>query len=208
MHVGMGLCQANDFPVRLTREGFTKTPKPVPTTPALYAAQQYPISLKKIKARQCKLRGLRRSATGPRPDIRARHSRLAARVNSLWGRGVYRIDDLVSTVKGWQQEPVLQKASSSQTLAPASGVAGGRMRTRGGEVRCRAMSLVGWSAMTYGDQRSGGKRRLSHVIRLTSPTFSSPCHRPRRVSELARKLAESSLSGVAYASSVMIDHVA
>ena len=56
-----------------------------------------------------------------RPDICARLARTASRVNLLKGSDVYRINDLVKTVKVWQQAAVLKYFSSSRVSKYARG---------------------------------------------------------------------------------------
>ena len=125
-HVGKIVSQANDFSVQLAAGNFTKTLKPVPTTPALRASRQRPSLLDEIKE-------LRGPATVSRSNICACVARLAARVNSLRGNEIYRANDLARTGRGWQPGTVSKYAFSPHPIAPARGDVDGRMGARGGK---------------------------------------------------------------------------
>ena len=65
-----------------------------------------------VKLCQCKLGELCWLATVSRPDICARLARISSRINELTGSDVYRINDLVKTVKQWQPATILKYMSS------------------------------------------------------------------------------------------------
>ena len=90
LYVGMEAPQMN----------FTKSPKPFPNAPTVWAPWQRPSSLDEIEKSQSKLQGSRRLATVSRPAVCARLARLAAGGNFLLGCDIYRINDLVETVNG------------------------------------------------------------------------------------------------------------
>ena len=75
IHLGMELPQDEDFSVTVTRRKFTDEPELMPTSPALRAARQRPLSMEETRGCQCKLEELRRLVTASRPDICARLAR-------------------------------------------------------------------------------------------------------------------------------------
>ena len=101
VRAGMEVSRGRDFSAKLAREEFTKNPKPFPTSTELRDARQRPVPLEAIELRQCNLGKLARLAAVSGPDICARLAQLAARVISLHGSDIYRIKDLVETVKEW-----------------------------------------------------------------------------------------------------------
>ena len=101
------------------------------TSPILWADRQKPLGVEDKLLRQCKLGELCWLATVSRPDICARLAHIASRVNVLQGSDIYRINDLIKTVKLWQPRAVLKYASSSKPLFPPEGDAFGRFRARG-----------------------------------------------------------------------------
>ena len=80
----------------------------------------------------------------PRPDKCARLARIAPRVNSPQGSDVYRIKDLVKTVKAWQEASALKYWSSSDAGEPGEGSEEREMRQRSGATHSGTMTLVGW----------------------------------------------------------------
>lgn len=119
VHVGMELLQCCEFPEKLAEEEFTRNLKPLPAARGLVAGgcrnwveitgcrNCVEIGWKLgveigSKLRQRILGGNCRLATVSRPDICARLARIASGANSLNGSDVYRINDLVKSVKVWQ----------------------------------------------------------------------------------------------------------
>ena len=100
--VEMELFQGSDFSVRLTQPAFTEGHMPLDTSPTLWANRQKPLRVEDKLLRQCKLGRLRRPATVPRPDVCARLAHIASRVDMHQGSDIYRINDLIKTVKCWQ----------------------------------------------------------------------------------------------------------
>ena len=92
VRAGMALYRANYSSFQLSQESFAQAGKPVPATPTFWALRQRPQSLEEIKACRCKFGELRWLANLSLPDTCARPVRLAARVNSLRGSDVYRIN--------------------------------------------------------------------------------------------------------------------
>ena len=73
-------------------------------------------------------------------------AQLAARMNSPYGGDIYRINDLVKTVKKWQRA----------TLKYASqGCAAARMRPKGVKAQRGTATLAGWPGAVYGNQNLG-----------------------------------------------------
>ena len=198
VHVGMELSQAADCSVLLTQEEFTRQLSPLATSTDLWNRRQRPLTDGEILARQCKLGELCWLATVSRPDICARLAQIASRVNELKGSDIYRINDLIKTVKIWQPRTVLKYASSPFPLFRPESDRLGRNCTRGEKMHGGAMSLVGWSDAAYGDLTKTGKCRLGYLIGLMSPSLNGPCHVLRRTSKFTRKLVESSLGGEVY----------
>ena len=190
VHVGMELAQDSSFSVTLTQKDFTEKLKPLGTSPRLWAARQKLLSPEDVKLCQCKLGELCWLATVSRPDICARLARIASRINALTGCDVYRINDLVKTVKTWQQATQLKYSSSLQWEDPKGN-----------------MSMVGWSDAAYGNTTCMGKCRLGYVIGVMPSNLTGPCHIIQWTSKFTRKLVKSSLGGEVYAFSEMLDHM-
>ena len=98
MHVGMDLVLKGDFSVTLTRDEFARNSNPLPPSPQAWVARRKTLSIEDVKLRRRNLGEPGWLASVSRPDICARPPRIAPRVNSLQGRGVYGINDLVETV--------------------------------------------------------------------------------------------------------------
>ena len=184
----MELSQDSSFSVTLTQKDFAEKLQPLGTSPQLWAARQKLLSPEDVKLRQCKLGELCWLATVSRPDICARLARIASRINELTGSDVYRINDLVKTVKTWQKATQLKYASSLKWDDPSG-----------------AMTLAGWSDAAYGNTTRMGKCRLGYIIGVTSSNFCGPCHIIQRAPKFARKLVKSSLGREVYAFSEMLD---
>ena len=139
------------------------------------------------------------------PDICARLTRTVARINFLQGAGVFRVNDLVKTVKKWQPATELKYFSS---CTQGRGSLDPRIkdeRHRKGAIHGNAMTLVGLSDAALGDQFSMGKCRLGYVIGIMSSNLCGPCHLVQWTSKLTRKLVKSSLGGEVYAFSETLD---
>ena len=96
--------------------------------------------------RQCEARC--RLGTVSRLDICARLAQLAAKVNTLQGSDIYRINDRINTVKEWQRARILKYASET-----------GRSKNKKGALwRPDLGGLVGcslWGPNTRGVEPSG-----------------------------------------------------
>ena len=101
VHMGMEL--SAHFPPKK----FTDALDAISTKTDLLASRQRPLSMEDIWARQCDLGVLRRLATVSRADICATLAHLAAKVKTLRGGDVFRINDLIKTVKARQRATVL-----------------------------------------------------------------------------------------------------
>ena len=126
--------------------------------------------------RQGKLGELCCLATVSRPDICATLARIAPQITSLRSVDVFRINDLVKTVREWQP------ATVSKNFAFGKMDQGSSARPRNDERHCKekihgdAMALVGWSDASYEDQSSLGTCRLGYNIGLMSPNLRGPRH--------------------------------
>ena len=123
----------------------------MPTTPASRAPRRRPVAGGDSVA-PVHIGELRRFATASRPDICARMAQLAARVNSIRGKDIYQIYDLVGTVMEWQKATVLKFASTSHSDLSSRRDVDGEMRTRGEKVHRGATTLAGCSDAFCGDQ--------------------------------------------------------
>ena len=108
VHVGVELPRGSDFSVGLTQSAFTESLLPMDTSPILWADRQKLLGVEDKLLRQCKLGELCWLATVSRPDICDRLAHIASRVNVLQGSDIYRINDLIKTVKLWQPRAVLK----------------------------------------------------------------------------------------------------
>ena len=176
----MELLKENDFLVQAARESFTKSPGPLPASPAFRTSPQRFLSLAEIKERRRTSGAVRSLSTVARPDICARLAWLAVRVNSPRGSDIYRIGDSVKTVKEWQQAPVLKYASAPQPIAVSHADVDGRMRARGAEAHCGTAPLAGWPDAAYEDQHSEGRCHLGYATGLTSSAYLGPRHPLRK----------------------------
>ena len=134
--VGTEVPKGNDFSFQLAPGHFTDALKPIPAPPSSLASRRRPLPLEEVRMRQRKLGELCRLATVSRPDTCACLAQPAARVGTLQGRGIYRINDLIKTVKKWRRGTILKYASSSLSseVAPRGDSADSeprRMRARG-----------------------------------------------------------------------------
>ena len=118
-------------------------PGEFPTAPAFRAPRLRPLSSEEITVRQRNLAEFCRLATAFRPDICSRLGPLAARRSSVYGGDMYRVNDLVETLKEWQQATILLFASTSHTPSPARGDSDGRVRPSGDKLHCGTMTLAG-----------------------------------------------------------------
>ena len=126
--VGMELVQDITFSVTLTRGDFAKDLPPSPTTSKLWAARHLLMSPEDVHLRQCKLGELCWLATVSHPDICARLVRIASCINSPQGSDVYRINDLIKTVKLWRKAAISKYVSSSQLETVCTGSEGAKAR--------------------------------------------------------------------------------
>ena len=132
-HVAMGLARESDPSVTQTQDEFAQNLKPLPASPQLGAARQKTLSTEDTEFRQCELGELCRLSTVSRPDICAHLARIASRVNSLRGSGVYRITDLARTAAVWRQAAVLKYLASPHMSKHAKGSKDGKVRQRWGD---------------------------------------------------------------------------
>ena len=150
VHLGAGVSQANDFPVQFTQENFTKSPTPIPTSPALWPSRKCPPSLEAINEHQRKLGNLRWLATVSRQGARARLARVAARVSSVPSRKRKRSANM--------------EHSPSHRIKPERGDVDGRTGAQGGKEQRGTTLLAGWPDAAYGAQTSERLPRLPNVF--------------------------------------------
>ena len=116
-------------------------------------------------------------------------------MSDLQGSDVYRINDLIKTVKVRQLRAILKFASSSFPLIPSGPDTKGRHRAREERLQEGTLTLAGWSDATYGDLSQNGKCRLGYLIGITSSSLTGPCHVLHWTSKFTRKLVKCSLGG-------------
>ena len=172
VHVGMELSQGSDFSVRLTQLAFTGNLLPMDTSPILWADRQKPLDDENKLRCQCKLGELCWLAPVSKPDICASLANIASRANALQGSDIYRINDLIKTIKLWQPRTVLKYESSSNPLFPPTGDSLGRFRARGERLHKGTLTLAGWSDAAYGGLSEEGRCRLGYIIGLMSSSLS------------------------------------
>ena len=102
LHAGMGSPQERDCSVKSTQGVSATDSKVVSTSPELRAARQQPLFPADTELRQRKLGELCRVTTFWRPDVCARHARIASGGNPFQGSDVFRMNVLATTVKVWQ----------------------------------------------------------------------------------------------------------
>ena len=205
-NVGMEASQANDFSVKLTQGNSTDAPKCMSTASELWATRRRSFSLEEVRLCRCKLGELCRLSRVSRSDLRARLAPRASRVNSLQGSGIYRTNDLAGTTKEFREGAVSKNISISFHSEPIPGDAVAKVRPRGGEVHCGAISWVGWSDAGAGGRTKWGRRRLGYVIARAASTLRGPSHITQLFPKSTRKLVKSSLGGKVYARCEMLDH--
>ena len=132
-----------------------------------------------------------------KPDICACLANIASRANALQGGDIYRINDLIKTIKLWQPRTVLKYESSSNPLFPPTGDSLGRFRARGERLHKGTLTLAGWSDAAYGGLSEEGRCRLGYIIGLMSSSLSlsGPCHVLQWTSKFTRKFVTGSLVG-------------
>ena len=72
----------------------------------------------------------------------ARLAGLASKMNSLQRGDISRINDLIKSVRSWQQAAIWKYASTANPSDPAKEDVDGRMRARGG--KCEAAQCLWW----------------------------------------------------------------
>ena len=207
-NVGMEASQANDFSVKLTQWNATDAPKCMSTASELWATRRRSFSLEEVRLCRCKLGELCRLSRVSRSDLRARLAPRASRVNSLQGSGIYRTNDLAGTTEEFREGAVSKNISISfpSEAMPRDAVAKVRPRGCSCEVRCGAISWVGWSDAGAGGRTNWGRRRLGYVIACAASTLRGPSHITQLFPKSTRKLVKSSLGGKVYARREMLDH--
>ena len=98
-HTGMQVFQKEDGSAEVTQKTFSDLLCPIATSASLWRDRNRQRKDGELQICQCKLRELCWLATVSRPDICARLARFSANLNRLNVIDIYRIDDLIKTVK-------------------------------------------------------------------------------------------------------------
>ena len=162
--------------------------------------------MEETKQRKCKFGEPCWLATVSKPDICARLARTASRGNSLQGSDVYGTNDLVESVRVWQQAAISKYPPSSRMDTHARGDVDRKTRQRGEKKQCGTMTPVVWSDATYSDQSANETRRVGYDVGLTSSTLRGPRHALQWTPKYTRKSVKSRSGWEAYASSEIVDH--
>ena len=116
-HIGLDVSQEIDGSVEMAQKTFTELLRPIATSPSLWRDRNRALSDEELQTCQSKLGGLCWLAAVSPPDICARLARSSGDLNGLRAIDIYRINDLIKTVKKWQSERALKY--SSGLLKPA-----------------------------------------------------------------------------------------
>ena len=205
--IGMEALQGKDGSVEITQETSTDLLDPTATSPSLRRDRNRALTDEELQTCRSKLGELCWLATVSRPDICARLARFSANLNSLEVVGIYRINDLIKTVKKRQQECTLKYSAGLPTPAPRflSCPDAGWGQTR--PIHEDTMLLTGWSDAALGTHERDGRCRLEHLIALMSSTLTGPVRIPQWASRFTRKRVKSSLGGKIFAVSEMWGHM-
>ena len=104
----MDLLRRDDGSVEITQQTSTDLLRPIATPPSLWRDRNRALSDEELQICQSKRGKLCWLATVSRPDVCARLARSSANLNSLEVIDIYRINDLIRTVKKWQSECALK----------------------------------------------------------------------------------------------------
>ena len=100
----MEVLQKKDGSAEIPQKTFSDLICPISTSASLWRDRNRPLNDEELQTCQSKLRALRWLATVSRPDICARLARFSANLNGHEVIDIYRINDLIKTVKEWQSE--------------------------------------------------------------------------------------------------------
>ena len=107
-HIGMDVPQKDDGSAEITQKSLTDLLRPIATSSSLWRDRNRFLSDEEPQICQSKPGDLCFLATVPRPDVCARLARFSANPNSLQVIDIYRINDLIKTVRKWQSECTLE----------------------------------------------------------------------------------------------------
>ena len=107
-HVGMELAQTGDFSITVTQKASADELQVLPKTSVFWNSRKRPLGSEKVSSCPRKFGELCWLATAPRPDICARLATIAAKDSGNQGTHIYRINDLIRTAKGWQDQVMLK----------------------------------------------------------------------------------------------------
>ena len=175
--IGMDVHQKDDGSVEITQKTFSDWLRPIDTSPSPLKDRNRPLGDEELQICQSKLGELRWLATVPRPDTCARLACFSAKLDSLHVVDIYRIDDLISTLKYFAGLPEPARRSLS---CPDDGWGKPRPIHEG------AMMLAGWSYAASGTHALDGRCRLVYIIGLMSSKLTGPAHFLHWASEFTR----------------------
>ena len=138
-------------------------------------------------------------ATASRPDICARLTRSSANLNNLQVVDVYRIHDLIKTVKLWQKRCTLKYPAGLAKPVKCAPLPLDYVWGRSRPIHEGTMMLVGWSEAAFGPRGQDGRRRLGNIIGLMSSTLTGSVHLLPWTSKFNRKRVKSSQGGDIFA---------
>ena len=160
----------------ITQRTFADLPYPIETSPSLWKDRTRRLRYEELLICQRKLGELCWLATAPRTDICARFARFCANLKSLKVIDIYRINDLIKTVKKWQGECAMKYFAglAKRARRSLSCLDGGWGKPR--PIHEDTMLLVGWSDAAFGTLAKDGRCRLGYIIGLMSSTLTGPVH--------------------------------
>ena len=109
-----------------------------------------------------------------RPDIRARLARFSANLRSPQVVDIYRINDLIRTVKGWQSECSLKYSAGLPKPARRSLSFPDDRWGKPRPIHEDTVMLAGWSDAAFGAHALDGRCHLGYTISLMSSTLTGP----------------------------------
>ena len=106
-HIGINVLQKDDGSVEVTQKALTDLLRPIDTSLSRWKDRNRPLSEEELQICQRKLGELCWLATASRPDICDCWAHFSAKLKSVQGIDIYRINDLIKTVKKGQSDCAL-----------------------------------------------------------------------------------------------------
>ena len=206
-HIGMDVLQKDDGSVEITRKPFTDLLRPVATSPSLWRDGNRALGDEELQICPGKLGELRWPAAVSRPDVCARLARFSANLSGLKIADIYRVNDLIKTVKKWQSECALKYFAALPKPARRSLSCPDAEWGKPRPIHEDTMLLAGWSDAAFGTHAQDGRRRLGYTIGLMPSTLTGPIHISQWASKFTRKHLVGSLRGEIFAPSEMWGHM-